>query len=53
MPKIHQRAFDPSPRGDAFRQIAKARSEARQREIQEGAQFDRHETIWRVYKADG
>ena len=37
----------------AGRQIAQARPEARQREIQEGAQFDRHEAIGRVNKTDG
>src|SRR5262249_35806519 len=39
-------------RRSAFRQVAEARPEARQREIEEGAQFDRHEAGGRVDEAD-
>src|SRR5436190_14773860 len=46
-------ATDPFSRDDAFRQTAETRSEARKREIQESAQFERHEAVGRVDEADG
>src|SRR5262249_26514966 len=46
-------ATDTSPRRDTFGQIAEARLEARQREIEEGAELDRHEAVGRVHEADG
>ena len=44
--------MDSSPRHNTFRQLAEARLESRQREIQEDAQFDRHEPVRRVHKAE-